>query len=61
MQTEPRYLTDRELRTRYSVHRATIWRWIKTRGFPESVKLGGCTRWRLADVEAWEQGQGVAR
>lgn len=49
------YFSDRQLAERYAVHRATPWRWIKTRDFPKPVKLTeGCTRWRLSDVLAWE-------
>ncbi|WP_275289329.1 helix-turn-helix transcriptional regulator [Halomonas elongata] len=35
----------------------TIYRWTrdKSNSFPSPVKLGpNCTRWRLADLEAWE-------
>ena len=49
------YLSDLQLAARYNVHRATIWRWPDSRDFPRPVKFSpGCTRWRLADVEAWE-------
>lgn len=49
------YLTDTALAARFSVSRATPWRWAKEGNFPQPVKLSpGCTRWRLSDVEAWE-------
>lgn len=50
------YLTDRKTADRYSVHRNTVHRWARERpSFPKPVKLGeNCTRWRLADLEAWE-------
>lgn len=49
------YLSDKENGARFKVSRATIWRWIGTRAFPQPIKFSpGCTRWRLADVEAWE-------
>jgi prophage regulatory protein len=50
------YLTDRQVAARYQVHRTTLWRWLKTDpSFPRPVTLSpGCTRWRLADLEAWE-------
>jgi len=52
------YLTERDLASRFAVHRTTIWRWLKTYSFPEPVRFSpGCTRWRLADVEAWEAAQ----
>lgn len=50
------YVSDRQVAERFSVSRTTPWRWVKTRNFPQPVKLSpGCTRWRLADVEAWER------
>ena len=50
------YVSDRFLADRYSVVRQTVWRWLKTDPtFPKPVSLSpGCTRWRLADIEAWE-------
>lgn len=54
----PAYLTDRQAATRYSVSRNTVWRWAKDGGFPKPVQLSPqCTRWRLADLEAWEANQ----
>jgi len=50
------YLTDRSLAARYEVARSTIWRWLSTNpDFPRPVKLAGSTRWRLSDLEKWEQ------
>ena len=38
-----------------SLHRATIYRHIKSGDFPESVKLGAKrVAWREADIEAWK-------
>lgn len=55
------YLSDRELATRYEVSRVTPWRWAKKGAFPSPVKLGpNCTRWKLSDVEAWEESRGAA-
>ena len=49
------YLSDKQLAERYSVTRPTVWRWAREGDFPQPVSLSpGCTRWRLADVEAWE-------
>ena len=50
------YLADTDVAARYGVHRSTPWRWSKTDGsFPKPVTLTpGCTRWKLADLEAWE-------
>ncbi|MEQ6916652.1 helix-turn-helix transcriptional regulator [Halomonas aquatica] len=50
------FLTAKQVATRYDVGVATIWRWSRDRDdFPKPMKLGpNCTRWRLADIEAWE-------
>ena len=49
------YLTDKQVAARFGVSRITIWRWASDLDFPAPVKLSpGATRWRLADVEAWE-------
>lgn len=49
------YLSDKQTAARYSVKRCSIWRWLREGDFPPPVKLsGGCTRWRLSDLEAWE-------
>jgi prophage regulatory protein len=58
--TEPSrvYAQDTHLAARYSVSRATIWRWVQDGRIPKPVKLSpGCTRWRLADLEKFEQGE----
>lgn len=52
----PTYISDKQLAERFNVSRVTIWRWASQFDFPKPVKLSGnCTRWNLADVEAWEQ------
>lgn len=49
------YLTDRQVAARYGVARQTPWRWVEHGDFPRPVRLStACTRWRLADIEAWE-------
>ena len=50
------YIPDTGIAARYGVHRTTPWRWVDTDPtFPKPVKLSaGCTRWVLADIEAWE-------
>lgn len=56
------YVTDTQLAARYGVHRTTPWRWVKTDpSFPQPVKLSPqCSRWKLSEVEAWEQTRAVA-
>lgn len=50
------FLKDIEAALRYRVSRPTIWRWARNGKFPKPIKLGaGSTRWRSADLEAWEQ------
>ena len=53
-------LIDRHtLADRWGVDPSTIWRWSKKHAdFPKPVNLGpNCTRFKLADVEAWEASQ----
>ena len=53
------FFRDTEVANRYRVSRPTIWRWVKKSKFPKPIKLaGGSTRWRAADLEAWEHTQG---
>lgn len=50
-----RYLSDRDLMARFSVSRASIWRWLSVGLLPAPVHLTpGTTRWRLADIEEFE-------
>lgn len=50
------YLTDREVAERYGVSRVTVWRWRRNdRNFPAPISFSpGCVRFKLADLEAWE-------
>lgn len=53
------FLTAQQVSKRESVSIGTIWRWAREGKFPAPVKLGdNCTRWRLADLEAWEAERG---
>lgn len=56
------YLSDKQLGERFAVSRITVWRWAKNDPlFPKPVSLSsGCTRWKLADIEAWEATRQVA-
>lgn len=51
------FISDNQLAERFAVSRATIWRWERVDPtFPSPVKLSrGCTRWRLSEIEQWEQ------
>jgi predicted DNA-binding transcriptional regulator AlpA len=36
------------------VNRSTVYRWIKTQGFPKPIKLSpSCSVWSISKVEAW--------
>ena len=56
------YLTDKQVAERYGVSRVTIWRWVKVDpAFPRPVSLSpGSSRWKAADIEAWEASREVA-
>ncbi|APX94305.1 hypothetical protein BWR19_15940 [Halomonas sp. 1513] len=55
----PVFMTATQVAKRESVSVPTIWRWAREGKFPQPVKLGdNCTRWRLADLLAWEAGRG---
>jgi prophage regulatory protein len=51
-----KFVTDRQLAERYSVSRASIWRWSQTGQLPKPISLAsGTTRWNLEDVLNHEQ------
>jgi prophage regulatory protein len=56
------YVSDKQVAARYSVTRPTVWRWLKTDPtFPKPISLSpGCTRWKLAEIEAWESARAGA-
>jgi predicted DNA-binding transcriptional regulator AlpA len=51
-----KFLTVDQVAERYNTSKASIWRWQKAnKHFPLALKIGpNCTRWRLADLEAFE-------
>jgi prophage regulatory protein len=53
---EVRFLFAAQTGQRLGVSTSTVWRWAKERSdFPAPVKLGvGVTRWRVADLDAFE-------
>jgi predicted DNA-binding transcriptional regulator AlpA len=58
MKNESLFLRDVAVAKRYGVSRPTIWRWVKDKRIPSPIKLGaGSVRWRLIDLEVWEQSQ----
>ena len=58
MDATPTHINDKQAAARYSFSRATWWRLVRNGKAPQPVKLSpGCTRWRVADLEAWENEQ----
>lgn len=56
MKNETHFLRVSEVAARYGISRSTVWRWLKKGKIPKPIKLGeDSTRWRLSDLEAWEQ------
>ena len=50
------YAKDTDLAERFGIARQSVWRWVRDGRLPAPVKLSpGCSRWRLVDVEKWEQ------
>lgn len=54
------YVSVKRVAERFEASAPTIWRWTAAGTFPKPVKLNGCTRWKLSDIEAWEQSRGLA-
>lgn len=52
------WLSDKQVAARYSVSRITIWRWAREQiaGFPQPRKISAnCTRWHVAELEAFDK------
>lgn len=50
------YYSDKQVGTRYGVHRSTVWRWVRNGDFPPPDSLSkGCSRWPLQVIEDWEK------
>ena len=51
-----KYLDEKQLCAYLGISRSTIRRWMVVHNLPRPVHLGErCVRWRLADIEAWEE------
>lgn len=50
---KPGLLNLRALRTKISVSRATLWRWIEAGSFPRPVYIRSRRYWDAAAVDAW--------
>ncbi|UYG01760.1 AlpA family phage regulatory protein [Halomonas sp. LR3S48] len=56
------YVDVKFLRDRYQTSVPTLWRWAREGKMPKPIKIGpNCTRWRLADLEAWEATREMAQ
>ena len=51
----PRLIKAAEVAALVAISTRTLWRLVSVGRFPEPVRVGGSTRWRLADVERWIQ------
>lgn len=51
---DERFLTAVEIAARYSVRRETLYKWIKSQGFPRPKKFGSASRWKLSELSKWE-------
>ena len=50
------YVSDKDLARRYNVRRETVWRWVKIGSLPKPIRItGGTTRWKLSEIEAFEE------
>lgn len=50
MTTEKLLIPDKEAAAMLSIGRSTFWREVAAGRLPQPVKIGGVTRWRLADL-----------
>ena len=53
------FLTDEQLAERWQCHRKTLIRWRSTGIGPKFVKINNQVRYKLADVEAFEESNTV--
>lgn len=50
------YLTIDDLVTRYRLgNGTTIYKWIRERGFPKQMKMGGKALWSKMEIEAYDK------
>ena len=48
------YLKRQELEAKFTISRATIYRWMKAGTFPAAIHLGAnMIRWKQSDIETW--------
>ncbi len=49
---EKQALTVKEVAATFGLGVSTIWRQVREGTFPPPIRIGGCTRWRKADIDA---------
>lgn len=55
----PKFMSYKEVAETCGVAQSTIWRWRKTEGFPDPIKIArNTTRFKAEDVEAWFEKRG---
>jgi len=42
-----------ELLKMFGISKPSLYRWIKTNGFPRPIKVGQISLWPVVDVQAW--------
>jgi len=52
------FLSVKTIAARYELSEPSIWRMSREGTIPKPIKIGGSTRWSLADIEAWEAMKG---
>lgn len=53
-----KWLSDRDVAERYSVSRATVWRWSRSQTIPQPKQLGeNTTRWSCIELDQHDQKQ----
>ena len=50
MTSEKLLIPDKEAAAMLSIGRSTFWREVAAGNLPQPVRIGGATRWRLADL-----------
>ncbi|MCP3671349.1 MAG: AlpA family phage regulatory protein [Gammaproteobacteria bacterium] len=50
------YLSDRQVASRYSIGRSTVWQWVKDGLLPAPIRFGQrCSRWDSDALDAQDE------
>jgi len=52
----PALLSVKQVAVRLNVSKRTVWRLVSSGELIQPIKIGGSTRWRQAEVDAWIAG-----